>query len=216
MKSLLLAFQFLTTFPIATRSDLQPSDYSGSLRWFFVVGFFIGVLQWLFALIGHVLNLPVDLLAVLIVLVGIIATGGLHLDGVADATDGFGGGYDRESILRIMKDDRLGVFGVAAIMITLYLKIIATRLILISSHNEFLILAPVVSRMCIACTCTLLPYAREEGTGKNFAEGNFIKHCFFPGILTILLCVLVLREGAVRLISVSIIASLIFVAYSKR
>ena len=182
MNSLLLALQFLTIFRMPGKVDYRPEQFSAGLRWFFLAGLLIGSLQWFFAWIGLRYSCPVDLLAPLILIVGLISTGGLHMDGMADTADGFGAGNDRDSVLRIMKDDRIGVYGIAAICLTLYLKIIAISYVLKAGQLLVVLLAPMLCRALFAVTCTLLPYARSEGTGKAFAEGSFFKHAF-PSLL---------------------------------
>jgi adenosylcobinamide-GDP ribazoletransferase len=182
MNSFLLALQFLTIFPIPGKVDYRPKEFSSSLRWFFLVGLLIGFLQWFFAWAGLRYHCPVDLLAPMILIVGLISTGGLHLDGMADTADGFGAGTDRDSILRIMKDHRIGVYGIAAIVLILYVKIIAISYVLKAGQLGLILLAPMLCRALLSVTCTLLPYARSEGTGKAFAEGNFFKHAF-PSLL---------------------------------
>ena len=125
MRSILLAFQFLTIFRISKRIEFQPQDFLSSLRWFFVIGLFIGVVQWGFSNLLLKFHFPSDVSALLIVIAGVILTGGLHLDGLADVADGFGAGHDRDSVLRIMKDERTGVYGIAAIVLGLIAKILA-------------------------------------------------------------------------------------------
>lgn len=148
---------------------------------------------------------------------GIVATGGLHLDGVADTVDGFGAGMNRESILRIMKDERLGVYGVSAIVLILYLKILATKTVLQMNHTSILILAPAISRMAIACSCAPLPYARQEGTGKIFAHARFIRHCLPSLIATTALTLVVKgRRRSCLLITLSVLLSASILIYSRR
>src|SRR5438046_2470937 len=113
-----LALQFLTIFRIQANLSYRPEDFSSSLRWFFLIGLLIGGLQWTLAWAALKFHWPIDLSALLIVILGIIVTGGLHLDGLADTVDGFGAGRNRESVLRIMKDERTGVFGIAAIVLS--------------------------------------------------------------------------------------------------
>ncbi|MCI0411274.1 adenosylcobinamide-GDP ribazoletransferase [bacterium] len=178
MNSFLLALQFLTVIRIPRMVDYRPEDFSSSLRWFFLIGLLIGSIQWILSWAGLKYHFPVDLLAPLVLVAGLILTGGLHLDGMADSADGFGAGTDRESVLRIMKDDRIGVYGIAAIVLTLYVKIIAISYVLKAGQVCVILLSPMLCRALLSVTCTLLPYARSEGTGKAFAEGNFFKHAF--------------------------------------
>jgi adenosylcobinamide-GDP ribazoletransferase len=178
MNSFLLALQFLTIIRVPEKVDYRPDQFSSSLRWFFLVGLLIGSLQWFFAWAGLRYHCPVNLLAPLILIVGLVLTGGLHLDGMADTADGIGAGIDRDTTLRIMKDDRIGVYGIAAIFLTLYVKIIAISYVLRTGELGLILLSPMLCRALLSVACTLLPYARSEGTGKAFAEGSFFKHAF--------------------------------------
>jgi adenosylcobinamide-GDP ribazoletransferase len=91
-------------------------------------------------------------------------TGGLHLDGLADTADGLGGGHTPESALRIMKDSRVGAFGVISLILGLVLKFslflsLATQ----TRGTGVLLLFPVISRWSMVLLAYLSPYARAEG-----------------------------------------------------
>jgi adenosylcobinamide-GDP ribazoletransferase len=60
--------------------------------------------------------------AVLAIAVGLLLTGGFHEDAASDAADGLGGGYDRDRVLAIMKDSRLGAYGAMALWVVLSLR----------------------------------------------------------------------------------------------
>ena len=100
---------------------------ASSLPWFPLVGGAIGsILLGLMILLedlasGH---WPGGAAAVVVV-AGIILPGALHLDGLADWADGFGGGRDREKTLAIMKDSSTGAFGAVALISVLLLKWVA-------------------------------------------------------------------------------------------
>jgi adenosylcobinamide-GDP ribazoletransferase len=213
MNSLFLALQFLTIFPIPSKIDYAAGEFSSSLRWFFLIGLLIGSVQWLFAWAGLRYHCPVDLLAPMILIVGLITTGGLHLDGMADTADGFGAGTDRESILRIMKDDRIGVYGIAAIFITLYVKIIAISYVLKAGHLGLLLLSPMLCRALLSVTCTLLPYARSEGTGKAFAEGAFFKHAFPSLLISVIILFSLFRVPGMYVFGIVFLVALLFCFY---
>jgi adenosylcobinamide-GDP ribazoletransferase len=213
MNSLFLALQFLTIFPVPREVDYQSKEFSPSLRWFFLVGLLIGFLQWLFAWAGLRYQCPIDLLAPMILIVGLISTGGLHLDGMADTADGFGAGTDRNSVLRIMKDDRIGVYGIAAIVLTLYIKIIAISYVLKGGHLGMILVSPMLCRALLSVTCTLLPYARSEGTGKAFAEGIFFKHAFPSLLISVIILFFLLRLPGLYLFGVVSLIALLFCVY---
>ena len=114
------SFTFLTRIPVGGFPYPQKTWEWISI-WFPLVGLFLGALQasiW-FALDGHS-----DLTRALIaVTLGVLVTGGFHEDGLSDSADALGGGYDRASVLRILKDSRIGAFGALALILALILKL---------------------------------------------------------------------------------------------
>jgi adenosylcobinamide-GDP ribazoletransferase len=109
------AIVFLTRIPISLPSAPTSTDWNRSLHFFPLVGALVGV--WTVLLLaGGSLIWPVTV-AIAIALLGEIAiTGGLHEDGLADCCDAFGHGGDREAILRILKDSRLGTYGLLGLL----------------------------------------------------------------------------------------------------
>ena len=216
MKSFILALQFLTTIRLSKDLPFIEGDFSASLRWFPLIGFLIGLLQWSLAGMFFAVRMPAELNALILVMAGLLITGGLHLDGVADSLDGFGAGRDRESILRIMKDTRLGVFGTAGIVLVLLAKIFAFKYVIFSNALYAIWFAPILSRTMLVVACVLLPYAREDGTGKAFASGSKLLH-LLPAIVVCV--VLVCLISGVRGLWIAGIASgigLVFVFYCYR
>lgn len=108
--------------------------------------------------------------AVLVVALLVMLTRGLHLDGLADATDALASYANRDRALRIMASPEVGPLGVAALVLTLLLEVGATRL-LVSSHRWWeLVLALGVGRTAILwCCLTGVPAARPDGLGAMVA-----------------------------------------------
>ncbi|HQJ31558.1 MAG TPA: adenosylcobinamide-GDP ribazoletransferase, partial [Syntrophales bacterium] len=115
MKALLAAFQFLTTIPLPGGKGTGEGDIAGSLPFFPVVGLLIGMAaaagDFVFSLL-----FPPGVAAVLTVLLLVLITGGLHLDGLADTADGIFSVRNRERMLEIMRDSRIGTMGVLAVV----------------------------------------------------------------------------------------------------
>ena len=97
--------------------------------------------------------------------------GAIHLDGLADSADALGGG-DREQRLAIMRDSRLGTFGVLAIVLVVALKIALVAAVLTRGHHLWLIAIPGVARFAASALSAALPYAREQGTGAALVSGG--------------------------------------------
>ncbi|MEW6359039.1 MAG: adenosylcobinamide-GDP ribazoletransferase [Planctomycetota bacterium] len=173
MKALISAIKFLTIIPIDTRNRIEPGRMEGMLLCFPLVGLLLGGLcvavLWL---AGDVF--PPAIAAALTVLALLVATGALHLDGLADTTDGLFGGATRERKLEIMRDPRVGTFGISAIVFLTGLKVLALASIAARGMGAALCIAlmtPLVGRWCILLAAGMSSYARdEEGTGRAAVE----------------------------------------------
>ena len=102
--------------------------------------------------------------AVLIVAAWAIATGAIHLDGLADSADALGA-RDREQRLAIMRDPRLGSFGVLAAGLRRPAQDALVAAVLARGHHLWLLAIPAVARAAASAVSASVPYAREEGTG---------------------------------------------------
>jgi adenosylcobinamide-GDP ribazoletransferase len=111
------ALRFLTRLPVPFARTIDPPPLHQSMRMFSVAGALIGVVI-AGALIGvGYLQLPPLLAGLLVTAFGILMTGALHEDGIADVADGFGGGHTPEQRLTIMRDSRIGSYGALALII---------------------------------------------------------------------------------------------------
>jgi len=121
---LLCAVQFLTRIPTPSLAEFEPGQITRAARYFPLVGQVVGGLcAGALLLADHVWT--GWLAALIAVLVGVLVTGAFHEDGLADTADGLGGGRDPARRLEIMKDSRLGTYGVLALGFALSLKVAA-------------------------------------------------------------------------------------------
>ncbi|MBI4798944.1 MAG: adenosylcobinamide-GDP ribazoletransferase [Desulfarculus sp.] len=171
MKSFLLALQFLTVATL--RSDLRagPEDLRRSRAWYAPVGLLLGLalagLAWLLAR-----RLPPLLVAGLMVVLWGALTRFLHLDGVSDTADALVHMTSRERALEIMKDSRVGAFGLCAVVGVLLVKFAALACLPAPRLWAGLVLAPVLGRGLAALMAALLPPARPQGLGAAVAGGG--------------------------------------------
>ncbi len=164
IRAFVAAIAFLTRLPVGLFVTLGPDDVGRSARWFPVAGALIGgfsVLGWL--LFRWIF--PPYLTATLIVAIGALVTGALHLDGVADTADGFGAGGKVEDILRIMRDHSIGSYGAVALFLVLALKIGAIAMLIQAGRPwRYLLLAPALGRWPAVALSSALPYVeRTDG-----------------------------------------------------
>jgi adenosylcobinamide-GDP ribazoletransferase len=162
-----LAFQFLTRFPVGKGAPAG-ADLGRSCAWFPLAGAAMGLVvagaAW--AVAGRV---PAPLAGVLAAAALAWMSGGLHLDGLADLFDGLSGGHgDRERILAIMRDGRIGAHGAAALALVLLAKAAALAELVARGDPWVLVAAPAVARFVAVPLVVHFPYARPEGLGKPF------------------------------------------------
>jgi adenosylcobinamide-GDP ribazoletransferase len=112
-------------------------------------------------------------LAVCLVALAVWITGALHVDGLADTFDGFGGGRSPEQVLAIMRDPRVGTYGAVAIVVLLLVKVACLdALIERRAAGIPLVVAPIAGRWAMAALGWWLPYARTDGGLGAVAQGS--------------------------------------------
>jgi adenosylcobinamide-GDP ribazoletransferase len=170
MSYLVLAVRFLTIVPVPGREAAEAGALGRAAWWFPVVGLAVGAC--LVAADRLLLMLfPPLLAAILVVAVWKILTGGLHLDGLADAVDGLAG-RSPERRIALMRDSRLGVFGATALMLSLLVSVGALDVIPPPRHPALLLLAPAIGRLAPILIGPLFPAATPgEGSGADFLAG---------------------------------------------
>jgi adenosylcobinamide-GDP ribazoletransferase len=170
----LCAVQFLTRIPINSDIDYNEQRLNQAVGYYPLVGVLIGTILFIVFLIGA--TLLTNTLAVLLSMVfGLMLTGAFHEDGFADMCDGIGGGVTKERSLEIMRDSRLGTYGVCGL--TSILSIKAAVLIAIadfaSTETLFLIfiLSHGLSRASAVVVLGTSQYVRAQGAAKPVASG---------------------------------------------
>lgn len=172
---LVTALRTLTALPMP---GCDAERFSSSLYWFPVVGLVIGGVAALLARAGMGAGWP-ELAAVLALLGGVILTRGLHADGLADLADGFFGGRDRVSALRIMKDPNVGSFGSLALIGVMLFKWICLLELARAEAYGMIAAGAVLSRTAQVLLAARMPYARSEGgTATAFVEDAGWPHFF--------------------------------------
>ncbi len=167
----LAAFRFLTVIPLPFKRDAGAADIGGSIVYFPVVGLAIGLLAagayWIFEQL-----FPAALANVLIIAGLVLVTGALHLDGFIDTCDGLAGNKPAEDRWQVMRDSRVGAFGVVGGVLLLLLKFVALNGIPHRLVFASLIMMPVISRWLMVYAITAYPYARPDGLGTVFKRGG--------------------------------------------
>ncbi len=175
--SIRLSLAFLTRLPVGRLPQIREADMQRATAFFPLTGYLLALLTlvpvaglsfWSFHTTGTPLSVPKGfLLAALAVAALAWLTRGLHLDGVADMFDGFGGGFTQEKRLAIMKDPVAGSFGVSALSLTLLVK--TTAMASLFQESRFLPCAAalVLSRLTLTLLTALGRYPRPSGTAGS-------------------------------------------------
>jgi adenosylcobinamide-GDP ribazoletransferase len=165
VKRLLLAIGFLTRLPVPSLvSDSQ--DFAAAIRWYPVVGLIVGALVAGAGWLGALVDPWAGALAALACWVGV--TGALHLDGLADVSDGIGAAHgDRSRLLAVMADPHVGSFGVVAIVLQLMAKLVLLHAL--SGAWLVLVLVPFAARVGPLAWARWLP-ALKPGLGEAVAR----------------------------------------------
>jgi adenosylcobinamide-GDP ribazoletransferase len=170
MGSLILALRFLTVIPVPGRESTGPSALGRAAWWFPVVGLMLGSALAVAALAADALFPPL-VAAALLVTGWKVATGGIHLDGLADSLDGLAG-RDAARRLAIMRDSRIGVFGAAGLVLLCLLAVAALASLSTAVRLRVLVLAPVIGRVApLLAGVWLAPATPGQGLGAAFAAG---------------------------------------------
>jgi adenosylcobinamide-GDP ribazoletransferase len=178
---------FLTKFPLPSLSEFRDDDLARGVVFAPIVGLMVGILPALayYYLSGAGL---VQMAAVSAVVLNVVLTGALHLDGLADTADGFFSYRSRERILEIMKDSRIGTNGAISLIVIIILKY--SILVSLSRESAFIALlaAPAAARMTIAWCAGVSSYARsEQGMGRIMVERTGWREIFITTVVTLAL-----------------------------
>ncbi|MFK7943771.1 MAG: adenosylcobinamide-GDP ribazoletransferase [Paracoccaceae bacterium] len=161
---------FLTRLPVPRGLRQVDGRLARSARYFPLIGVLVGLFSGCtFYLCAQVLSGYVS--AGLAVLVGVLVTGALHEDGLADCADGIWGGATRERALEIMRDSRLGTYGCCAVVASIGLRVLALVEMEPWQGLIALITAHAVSRAMIPPVLVSGRYARTRGLASSVAEG---------------------------------------------
>lgn len=163
-----IALQFLTVLPIKLKTMPSAQQNGQSLLFYPVVGLLIGLVLFGFSLFS--VKLSTLLIASIILVLWIWLTGGLHLDGLADTSDAWVGGFgDPERTLKIMKDPACGPIGVLSLIVVCLLKFAALYVLIEQHLNVFLILIPAIGRSIALFLFLTTVYVRAKGLGSSIS-----------------------------------------------
>ena len=188
MDGLWTALQFFTRIRLVKQTNWDEGAFGRSIPFFPVVGLIVGGLlavgNW--ALVG--LGVHDVLRAALLLVLEILITGGLVYDGFMDTADGLFSGRERERMLEIMKDSRVGANGVLAAVSLALLKWSLWSSVAPEQLSILLLLSQFIGRIGMVGLVCLFPYARLEGIGglfARYAKGRYVWLALLEGLIAL-------------------------------
>jgi adenosylcobinamide-GDP ribazoletransferase len=162
----LTALMFFTRIPCPKWVDHSPEILNKSTRYFSLVGILVGMISAFFYVFGSLIFTN-EIGLLLSMVASVWTTGAFHEDGFADDCDGFGGGWTKDKILLIMKDSRLGTYGVVGIGFLLSVKFLALNALPVSHIALIIISGHSISRFIATLLIFSHPYVRETEDSKS-------------------------------------------------
>jgi adenosylcobinamide-GDP ribazoletransferase len=186
VQNILTAFRTLTILPISGKDTDQ---FSSTLCFFPLVGALLGFFVLLLYKGAGIIQFEHPAIFALLSLAIITwLTGGLHIDGLGDVADAFGGGKTKEHVLRILKDPRMGSFGVCAIVFAVLMKAWCWQAYFEKSNPWMIFWSLVFSRVMQGILVAFVPSARNEsiaapfGAGGGFPRFSVLVSCLIAGL----------------------------------
>lgn len=154
---------FFTRLPVPY-VEYEEKRYIKGIKTIPFVGVVLGLILYIVSFLGRWLDPQVT--ALVLLMTYIFITGGLHLDGLADTCDGVFSGRDREKMLEIMKDSRIGSFGVLSMLFFFSFYGVMYQFL----PREALLILPVVGKSAPLISAALADYARPSGMGQLLVD----------------------------------------------
>lgn len=173
LESLVVAFQFLTRLYLPINVEWDMGNLRRSLMWFGLVGAFIGAILAGFLMLFNRFDVISAVAAIIILIIWIFITGGMHIDGISDMADGFFSMRDKNETLEIMKDSHVGAFGVMTIVFVLLIKFeMLKEFILIEKNVWLLVLPPTIARIAAGLVLSFYETTKKSGLGYTFHSSD--------------------------------------------
>ena len=203
-----IALMLLTRIPAGRVADPAPTP-ADSCWAYPIIGIPVGVAAWLGFEGAVSLGCSPGIAALSAICIAALVTGGLHHDGLADFADGIFGGRDRAHRLDIMRDSRIGTYGVLALV--LVLALMAQAIADLDAKAPLAIafvLTAIASRLAMLAALIWLPPAREDGLGQ-LASSSDRRHLWIGVCVCFAVSVAMGSPAAATLLSMAAVAVLL-------
>ena len=211
MDDLQICLMFLTRIPVPGGLALSHPSLAQACRFFPVIGAIVGIIGAIVLAVADQLGLPQGASVLLAIAAMVMVTGGLHEDGISDTADGLGGGSNKDRRLEIMKDSRVGAFGVIALVFVIGLKWAGLAALSIGPAALALFAGAVISRGILPLFMRYLPPAKDNGLSADAGRPGFDRVALSLGVT---LVVALIGVGFWLTIGLAIVVALVTGAMS--
>jgi adenosylcobinamide-GDP ribazoletransferase len=186
-----------------------------AVSFFPVAGIFIGLilagLNWILGMI-----LPQAVINILLIAMLVLITGAMHLDGLMDTCDGLAVHRTSEERLKVMRDSRVGSFGVIGACLVLLTKFILLNNIPVHLMLITLIMVPTISRWTMVYALFAFPYARPSGMGKTFKQAANWKRLIIATVITLAIAIALFQLAGFIIMFMAWVITVISSMFLKR
>ena len=181
-EQLIILTKFMTRIPIPIKVDYDPKKLGKSIKFFPFVGLIIGFILYYTSIILVKFSKNNLINALIVIVIELMVVGIIHIDGLCDTFDGLFSYREKEKMLEIMKDSRIGTNGAIILVLYFIAKILFISEIF-SINLKYLIIYPVLARLATPVNAAFSDYARKNGM-SNFI---ILQNATFEGIFSIIL-----------------------------
>ena len=212
IKQLIILIQFMTRIPVFVNVEYDEEKLGKSIKYFPLVGAIIGIFLYGINILAGKITENRQIAAIIIIIAEIFITGLIHIDGLADTADGLFSYAEKEKILEIMRDSRVGTNGAVALILYFMTKVI----LLSEIRPEYIILYPVISRLSTSINAGLGEYARKNGMSNGIIAKNGKKEAVISIIITMILSFIILKVKGLIILIFAILFILLLMKGVKR
>ena len=181
-EQLIILTKFMTRISIPIKVNYDPKKLGKSIKFFPLVGLAIGFILYYLSIILVKFSKNNLINALIVIVIELMVVGIIHIDGLCDTFDGLFSYREKEKMLEIMKDSRIGTNGAIILVLYFIAKILFISEIF-SINLKYLIIYPVLARLATPVNAAFSDYARKNGMSNFIISQNSA----FEGIFSIIL-----------------------------
>lgn len=217
LRGSLVALEFLTPWRLRRVQTYSDRTFAEALGWYPAIGLLIGLLLMLVDrfVLSELWSSPLPGAALLVALLA-LASGGLHLDGVADTADGLALQGDRAERLTVMSEGNTGPAGVMALLLVLLIEFSAIAALHEEARSAALLLGPALGRWAVVPMALAFRPARPAGLGHAIHQGLWPVAVPLSTVIAALAALALFGPGGLVLVLLAAVAAIAVGALAAR